>query len=88
MSTNGASPRPEPAPGEGSPSWTPKEPNRPLRPKPGAFGVKINLPLSEIETFNPVDFNIRHVPGEGTWNTKTGEEYKPPEEPDGSPRKP
>lgn len=37
------------------PSWTPKEPNRPLLPKPGAFGVSKTFPRPPKEPNGPPD---------------------------------
>lgn len=46
MTSDGASSRPpEGRNNTPDPSWTPKEPNRPLRPKPGSFGVSKSFPL-------------------------------------------
>lgn len=32
-----------------NPNWTPKEPNRPFRPKPHAFGTRHVIPKEQIE---------------------------------------
>lgn len=50
MTSDGASSRPpEGRNNTPDPSWTPKEPNRPLRPKPGSFGVSKSFPLPNAE---------------------------------------
>lgn len=73
MTTAGASSRPEPE-GEGKESWSPKEPNRPLLPKPWAFGMSYSKPLDDLPVAGKKSADPMPEP--------------PPEEDNGSPDKP
>lgn len=78
--------RPEPE-GEGKdPSWTPQEPRRPFRPKPGGFGVEKSFPMDDIPSIPPEGFYMnRYIFGIDLARPDT-ESYspEPPEEPNGS----